>query len=98
MGLQFLCGGMSRTLAYLSVGVEQAGQPEGGCGRDAADDDGLEGAFEDARAEEFALDGSEDSERQQGDDDGDFEREVDVGKDEVGRERDEAADDVGKGD
>lgn len=78
--------------------IEKVGDAEGdgrGC---AADADGLEGAAEGSAAEEAAFERTEDSEGEQGDDDGDAQSGGALGDDHVGQERDEAAGDVGDGD
>jgi hypothetical protein len=79
------------------VGVEEAGEFEGGGGGETSDEDGLEGAFEDVGAESAALGAAEEGEGDEGDEDGDVEGGGDVGEEDVGGERDGAAGDVGEG-
>ena len=80
------------------IAVEEAGEGVGCCGGDSSDEGGLEGAAEPAGAYEFSFECSEDGQGYEGDDDGELEGFDGVVHEHVGKQRDEAAGDVGGGD
>jgi hypothetical protein len=85
-------------VGLAGVGVEETGEGVGDGGGGSSYGDGLDSAAEPAGAYEFAFEGSEDCESEEGDDDGEFKGGEVVGDEHVGEQRDEATGDVGEGD
>lgn len=78
--------------------VEEIGEEEGGGGGGSSDGDGLDGATEPSGTDKFAFDGSEESEGDEGDNDGELEGLDAIVNKDIGEEGDKAARDVGDSD